>query len=201
MKLYTKRGDFGNTNLVGGRTVPKDHPRVDAYGSLDELNSWIGYTISLIKEKTENEGLREELILIQHFLFDVGTALADPFEKLPLRISKEETSWLEEKIDQYEEQTPLIESFILPGGTQLASALQVARTTARKAERNAIFLQNQDGEEVPTDVKTFLNRLSDYFFAAARWVNTKAGIKEPAYERGGKVFHHSAEEKEKRSKK
>lgn len=198
MKLYTKRGDYGNTHLVGGRTVPKDHPRVEAYGNLDELNSWIGYVISLVSDR-ENT-LREELVLIQHFLFDAGTSLADPGAKLKPRLSKEDTKWLEQNIDEYESKTPLIESFILPGGTPLASAIQVARTITRRAERSIIFLQNQE-EEVEQEVCTFINRLSDYFFAAARWVNYSQDVTEPLYERGGKVFHHSETEKQNRPKK
>lgn len=198
MKLYTKRGDYGNTNLIGGRTVSKAHPRVEAYGSLDELNSWVGYTLSLIP-KDKFPSLKEELIFIQHYLFDAGTDLADPEGKLPPKITKEETTWLEEKIDWYELQTPIIESFILPGGTQLASSFQVARTITRRAERMLIHLDNAE-EEVRVPIRTFINRLSDYFFTVARWVNHEQGISEPTYDRGGKVFHHTKDEIDRKEK-
>lgn len=199
MKLYTKRGDYGNTNLVGGRTVPKDHPRVEAYGALDELNSWIGYTLSFLNEG-RFDSLRDELTCIQHFLFDAGTDLADPEGKLPPKISEKETSWLEEKIDWYEARTPAIDSFILPGGTQQAGALQVARTITRRAEIRIITLKNTESEDVRVPVRTFINRLSDYFFAVARWVNYEQGVIEPSYDRGGKVFHLSEKEKDARPK-
>ena len=204
MKLYTKRGDYGHTNLVGGRTVSKDHPRVEAYGALDELNSWIGYTMSLLTN--DQEDLHLELIAIQHYLFDAGTVLADPSQKIATRITAKDTQWLEEKIDWYESHTPLIESFILPGGSTVSSALQVARTITRRAERNVIHLKNQlknsegteSKESINQDVCEFINRLSDYLFTAARWVNHQQGITEPLYERGGKVFHYSEAEKQKR---
>lgn len=192
MKLYTKRGDYGNTNLIGGRTISKAHPRVEAYGSLDELNSWVGYTISLIPNGAY-ASLKEELTLLQHYLFDVGTDLADPDGKLPTKMGEEQIEWLEKSIDKYDATTPALEAFILPGGTPLASSFQVARTITRRAERVLIHLEHT--EEVRVPVRIFVNRLSDYFFVIARWINHEEGITEPTYDRGGKVFHQEEKEK------
>ncbi|WP_028273968.1 cob(I)yrinic acid a,c-diamide adenosyltransferase [Atopococcus tabaci] len=193
MKLYTKRGDQGNTNLIGGRTVRKDDKRVAAYGTLDELNSLVGYIISQCSE--EEKEIVDELVELQHYLFDCGTDLADIKGKLPRKITDEQISWLEKRIDGYAEEAPTIESFILPGGDPVAALIQMARTVTRRAEREIVSLQNE--QEINTAVFVFINRLSDYFFALARVINHRKGVTEPIYERGGKVFHN--EEKQRKS--
>lgn len=185
MQLYTKRGDFGNTNLIGGRTVRKDDKRVVAYGTLDELNAIVGYAISQCT--AEEESIQNELVQLQHLLFDCGTDLADAKGKLPRKISEAEIKGLEQRIDDYANEAPAIESFILPGGDPLAALLQVARTVTRRAEREIVSLQNE--QEINQAVSVFINRLSDYFFALARVINHRKGVSEPIYERGGKVFH------------
>jgi len=185
MQLYTKRGDYGNTNLIGGKTVRKDDDRVEAYGTIDELNSIVGYAINQLPEG--NTELKNELFAIQHYLFDSGTDLADHTKKLEAKITEEEIKWLEEKIDEHSEKAAPLEKFILPGGHPSASLFQIARTVTRRAERCIVPLVKE--EEENKDVFIFINRLSDYFFAVARELNAECGIEEPTYDRGGKVFH------------
>jgi cob(I)alamin adenosyltransferase len=169
MKIYTKKGDKGSTRIIGKKIVTKDDARVEAYGTVDELNSWVGYTISLLTANTAE--LHDELEEIQQQLFDAGTDLAtlndDP--KRDFIFNPEATTWLEGKIDKYTEAVPAVQKFILPGGAQPASALHVARTITRRAERCIVTLQGED--DINHDVLVFVNRLSDYFFAAARYAN------------------------------
>jgi ATP:cob(I)alamin adenosyltransferase len=185
MKIYTKTGDKGYTRLIGGKKVAKNDARVDGYGTLDELNAWIG--LILAEEKVAPE-LASQLVEIQNILFDAGADLATPKIKTAFKVTPEYTEQLEKQIDQFVNQTPPIERFILPGGTPLAAKLHVARTIARRAERLISGVAME--EEINEAVLTWVNRLSDYFFVAARYVNHQAGINEPAYSRGGKVFHN-----------
>lgn len=186
MQYYTKRGDQGNTNIITGRTVRKDSSRVEAYGTIDELNSLIGFVVSQVDGK--NQELRNELVTIQHFLFDCGTDLAVPDEKIPYKISEKEISFLEQRIDYYTFIPPEVDKFIIPGGSPLASLIQLARTVTRRAERRIVTFVNEE-EKTNKQVQIFVNRLSDYFFALGRVVNHTEGMKEPLYERGGTVFH------------
>lgn len=169
MKIYTKKGDKGQTRIIGKKIVDKDDSRVEAYGTVDELNSWVGVIIAGLNEKTAP--LHEELEEIQQLLFDAGTDLAtlndDP--KRSFIFKPEYTTWLEAKIDEYTPIVPEVNKFILPGGTQTASALHFARTITRRAERQIVTLQGEDA--INHDVLVFINRLSDYFFAAARYAN------------------------------
>lgn len=170
MKIYTKNGDKGQTRIIGKQILYKSDPRVEAYGEVDELNSWVGYTRSLVNEQTEV--LASELEEIQQLLFDCGTDLATPKDDERHHfIFKQEkpNAWLEERIDEYTAAVPAVKKFILPGGTQLAAALHNARTITRRAERHIVALMQQ--EEINEDVLAFINRLSDYFFAAARYAN------------------------------
>lgn len=170
MKIYTKNGDKGQTRIIGKQILYKNDPRVEAYGEVDELNSWVGYTRSLVNSKTE--GLADELEEIQQLLFDCGHDLATPAddERHSFEFKQDEpTTWLEEKIDKYTQAVPAVKKFILPGGTQLASALHVARTVTRRTERRIVQLMQN--EEINQEVLVFINRLSDYFFAAARYAN------------------------------
>ncbi|KAA9299115.1 MULTISPECIES: cob(I)yrinic acid a,c-diamide adenosyltransferase [Aerococcus] len=188
MQIYTRTGDKGTTRIIGGQEVPKDSLRVNAYGSVDELNSWIGVTIS------ENESwpeLNEELIQIQQYLFDCGNDFATPEGKGEYRLKQAAIDWLEERIDTYNPQAPAVESFILPGGSRLASRLHYARTVTRRCERHIVSFMREESSS-PVALK-FINRLSDYFFAVARLANVKVGLSDILYERSGKVFHDESE--------
>lgn len=185
MQLYTKTGDKGDTGLIGGKRVKKNSNRVNAYGTIDELNSLIGYIISQL---TENDRvLKRELIEIQHNLFDCGTDLADIDGKLTSKVTEATVQNLEATIDDYADKAPLIESFVLPGGHPIASLLHMARTVARRTERHIVTLESE--EAINQQVVVYMNRLSDYLYAAARAVNCTYNVKEILYERGGKVFH------------
>ena len=184
MQIYTRTGDKGYTRIVGGVQLAKDEARVVAYGTVDELNSIIGVIASLTETSAD---LREELMQIQQYLFDCGNDLATPHGKNPYRVTKELTLWLESRIDAYATIPPVVESFILPGGTTLASTLHFARTVARRAEREIVTFQWTN--DMNDEVLKFVNRLSDYFFAIARVVNAQKNVKDVLYERSGRVFH------------
>ncbi|WP_291292271.1 cob(I)yrinic acid a,c-diamide adenosyltransferase [Enterococcus sp.] len=191
MKIYTKTGDKGMTKLVGSSTVAKDSDRVESYGTIDELNSWVGYTISQLS--SENQAIKNELKLIQNFLFDVGTDLSTPLEAhRPFKLQPESIAWLEERIDYYTAKSPDIDRFILPGGTSEASMVHVARTIARRGER-AIVRLNWTAK-INEQALIFTNRLSDYFYALARYLNVQANEADVFYERGEKVFHKIKED-------
>lgn len=204
MQIYTRVGDKGQTKINGNYTVPKDSVRVDAYGTVDELNSIVGIVAS--NPDTWSD-LEKELQQIQQFLFDCGNDLATSnTKKYPYRMKKEATLWLEGIIDEYAEEPDPLESFILPGGSRLASELHFCRTATRRAERSIVRFNNylelskkensydtQRKESDPNPyVQTFVNRLSDYFFAIARVVNYRFGVADISYERSGKVFHSDA---------
>ena len=170
MKIYTKTGDKGMTKLVGSSTVAKDSDRVESYGTIDELNSWVGYIISQLPQ--ENQEIKEELEALQHLLFDAGTDLSTPIEaQRPFKLQKESVHWLEQRIDFYTAQSPDIDRFILPGGTPAASMVHVARTIARRAER--IIVRLNWTAKINEEVLIFTNRLSDYFYALARYLNVQ----------------------------
>lgn len=186
MQIYTRTGDHGTTRIIGGRSVHKDSQQVEAYGTVDELNSIIGMIVAL--EETPND-MKEELMLIQQYLFDCGNDLATPekHDKYPYRTNADLVTWLESRIDEYAPIPPTVESFILPGGTQLAAQLHFARTVTRRAERRIVSLQQE--QTINQHVLKFINRLSDYFFALARVANSQAGVEDVLYERSGRVFH------------
>ncbi|EIA6620444.1 cob(I)yrinic acid a,c-diamide adenosyltransferase [Enterococcus faecalis] len=191
MKIYTKTGDKGMTKLVGSSTVAKDSDRVESYGTIDELNSWVGYIISQLPQ--ENQGIKEELEALQHLLFDAGTDLSTPIEaQRPFKLQKESVHWLEQRIDFYTAQSPDIDRFILPGGTPAASMVHVARTIARRAER--IIVRLNWTAKINEEVLIFTNRLSDYFYALARYLNVRAQRPDVFYERSEKVFHKIKED-------
>ena len=191
MKIYTKTGDKGMTKLVGSSTVAKDSDRVESYGTIDELNSWVGYIISQLPQ--ENQGIKEELEALQHLLFDAGTDLSTPIEaQRPFKLQKESVHWLEQRIDFYTAQSPDIDRFILPGGTSAASMVHVARTIARRAER--IIVRLNWTAKINEEVLIFTNRLSDYFYALARYLNVQAQRPDVFYERREKVFHKIKED-------
>lgn len=178
-KLYTRTGDRGETGLFGGRRVGKDHPRVDAYGTIDELNSAIGVAASLIRQRTLVRTLQE----IQNELFDIGAELASD---RPVRTSRRaaatfqldasRVAWLEGLIDEYDARVPPLRTFVLPGGTTAASFLHLARTICRRAERAVVALGRK--EPVSPAIVAYLNRLCDLLFALARYANVSAKRRE-----------------------
>lgn len=182
MNIYTKTGDKGQTSLIGGR-VYKDDVRVDAYGSIDELNSFVGQAVQQLANQKE---LGEELLNIQHELFDCGSDLAFAREDHPYKVNEDMVKALEKSIDAYMKEAPEIERFILPGGTGAAASLHICRTIARRCERLVVTVQKE--HKINEQVLHYLNRLSDYFFAAARVVNAREGVKDVEYIRSAKVF-------------
>jgi cob(I)alamin adenosyltransferase len=174
VKIYTKTGDSGNTGLFGGGRVPKDDPRVEAYGDVDELNAVLG----LARSAELMPRIDEVLVPIQRDLFSIGALLATPDrDKMEqhltkARISDERIAELEREIDACDKELEPLKAFILPGGTQKAAALHVARTVCRRAERRVIHLQRE--VEIPQIVVVYLNRLSDLLFTLARFANARA---------------------------
>ncbi|MFC5701191.1 cob(I)yrinic acid a,c-diamide adenosyltransferase [Cohnella faecalis] len=189
MKLYTRTGDEGKTSVIGGGRVRKDDARVEAYGTVDELNSYVGQAVAVLLKAPEEklQQLAERLILVQHELFDCGSDLcyAAPSPD-KMKVSAEMTERLEVWIDESEAQTPPIERFILPGGSESAALLHVCRTVCRRAERRVVTLGVD--QPYPDEVRRFLNRLSDFFFAAARLANAALSVPDIEYERGAAVF-------------
>ncbi len=172
MKIYTKTGDKGITGLFGGTRVSKNNTRIESYGTVDELNSYIG----LIKDQNIDEELKNDLIKIQHDLFTLGSMLATPEEKETLKngenrlniqkINNSSVSYLEKKIDKMNNSLPHMTHFILPGGHTTVSFCHIARCVCRRAERYAVSLHEE--ENIHSDILTYLNRLSDYLFVLAR---------------------------------
>ncbi|MEH7226775.1 cob(I)yrinic acid a,c-diamide adenosyltransferase [Bacillus sp. JJ1566] len=177
MKIYTKTGDKGTTSLVYGQRVSKTDLRVEAYGTCDEANSMIGLGLSHLHE-CQFEGKEEvEQVFkkVQTTLFHVGAELATPAGKeVKWKVSQEDVVLLEETIDKWDAENPPLTNFVLPGGSQAGAIFHVARTIVRRAERNAVAV----GEEVNPLVVSYLNRLSDFLFVAARYVNHKLGQSE-----------------------
>lgn len=187
-KVYTRKGDAGNTQLVGGRAIPKDHPRVEAYGTVDELNTLLGLARSFNSQAAANprrEGLDRLLQAIQQRLFDLGAQLAtlpgDEYEGQVL-VKAEDVAWLEHVIDTLNEELPALNSFILPGGGTTTAFLHQARTVCRRAERLIVSLARQ--EPVGEHVVPYLNRLSDALFVLSRWVTATLGETELLWQPG-----------------
>lgn len=165
MKIYTKKGDKGKTGLIGGTRVSKASLRIESYGTVDELNSWLG----VIRDGEINSMYKEQLIEIQDRLFTVGSSLACDPEKSTMKIPdllNEDVQLLERWMDEMDQELEPMRSFILPGGNQTSSFCHVARCICRKAERNVVDLR--ESEFVAELVLTYLNRLSDYLFVLAR---------------------------------
>jgi cob(I)alamin adenosyltransferase len=177
MKIYTRTGDQGDTGLFGGGRVTKSHPRVEAYGDVDELNACIG----LARAIEPMPRIDEVLVPLQRDLFSIGALLATPDrEKMKAHLDKanlddRRIGELERAIDDGDRELEPLKSFIIPGGTPKAAALHVARTVCRRAERRVIALGN---EEIPAIVVVYLNRLSDLLFTLARVANRRAGAGE-----------------------
>ncbi len=181
-RIYTKAGDKGETRLVGGQRVAKDDARIEAYGTVDELNAFVGLACVSAKEAMLEE-LYGILKRVQHELFIVGSFLAtrpdDVHPKQP-RITDAEVEQLEQEIDAKNAGLPALRSFVLPGGSRLNAELHAARTICRRAERRVIALARK--EEVPPEVVRYLNRLSDALFVFSRWSSHAMGVAEALWE-------------------
>ncbi|MBX9976141.1 cob(I)yrinic acid a,c-diamide adenosyltransferase [Cytobacillus firmus] len=194
MKLYTRTGDEGKTSIIGGR-VEKDDVRVEAYGTVDEVNCFVGQAMAQLDPSIFQDVL-EDLEKIQHELFDCGGDLANVSKKRELKLSKESVDYLETKIDKLIEEAPKLERFILPGGAPASASIHIARTVTRRAERLVVSLKKADPETSAVALK-FLNRLSDYFFALARVVNFRLNQKDVEYVRSANVFREGKRKEDK----
>jgi cob(I)alamin adenosyltransferase len=175
VKIYTRSGDRGDTGLFGGRRVAKSHPRVEAYGAVDELNACLG----LAAATCEDADLVARLAHAQARLFDVGADLATPPDTAAnawvARVPDQWATDLEAEIDAMEAELAPLTAFILPGGTRASAALHLARTVCRRSERRVVAARAA-GEDVSDAVAVYLNRLSDWLFVAARLANARAGV-------------------------
>lgn len=169
-KIYTKTGDKGGTSLIGGVRVPKNHIRIESYGTVDELNSYIG----MVSDMSQNEQIGGWLREIQDRLFTVGSVLAtSPDKEVKMKLPDlhdEDVTWLEQRIDEMNAHLPEMRSFILPGGNLASSTCHVARCVCRRAERICVAMQEQN-EYLPPLIIQYLNRLSDYLFVLARYLS------------------------------
>lgn len=177
IKIYTKTGDKGSTSLIGGTKVPKSDIRIETYGTVDELNSWIG----LINDQLNDDTLRNELKEIQDRLFTIGSSLAtdagkEPKMKLP-DLNPTDVELLEKRIDAMTAELPPMKFFILPGGHITVSSIHITRCVCRRAERLAVKMQ-QNELFIDEKVIQYLNRLSDYLFTLSRYVAQKLGVQE-----------------------
>jgi cob(I)alamin adenosyltransferase len=170
LKIYTKTGDKGTTSLIGGTKVPKSHLRIEAYGTVDELNSYIGLCKDLLNDKQSKTILQE----IQDRLFTIGSSLAcDPEKEPKMKIpdlKEEDITLLEKEIDRMSETLPPMKNFILPGGNVTVSHLHIARCICRRAERCCVRLEFEK-QEVESIIIKYLNRLSDHLFVLARYIS------------------------------
>jgi cob(I)alamin adenosyltransferase len=175
LRIYTKTGDRGETGLFGGTRLPKNHVRIEAYGTIDELNAMTGYLCDSVTEGS----VRDLLVQIQNNLFTIGGMLAlDPSKKslsVP-KIAESDVARLEDAIDSMEEELPPIRQFVLPSGHVTSSLAHVTRTVCRRAERAVVALHAC--EPVEPLILQYLNRLADYFFVLARYLNLLAGASE-----------------------
>lgn len=176
-KIYTKTGDSGRTSLIGGTKVPKSHIRINAYGTVDELNAYVGLLRDLLTDEHSRELLRE----IQDRLFTIGSALAcDPQKETLMKIpdlNESDILLLENEIDAMNSKLPEMKFFVLPGGHVTASTAHICRTVCRRAERLVVELDAQEPLGQPLIIK-YLNRLSDYLFVLARWIGQLLGAEE-----------------------
>jgi len=186
-RIYTRTGDAGQTGLVGGQRVAKDDLRIDCYGTVDELNAFVGVARTTVEELVggaERLGAFSGILKrVQHELFNLGSILAtlpqDVHPKQP-RITSAEIEQLEQEIDQANEELQPLRSFVLPGGTRLDAELHVCRTVCRRAERLLVGLAKE--QNVPAESLQYLNRLSDALFVWSRWVNHAVGASETLWQ-------------------
>jgi cob(I)alamin adenosyltransferase len=186
-RIYTRTGDAGQTGLVGGQRVAKDDLRIDCYGTVDELNAFVGVARTTVEELTSRAerfaAFSRSLKRVQHELFNLGSILAtlpqDVHPKQP-RITNAEVEQLEREIDQANKELQPLRSFVLPGGTRLDAELHVCRTVCRRAERLLVRLARE--QDVPAESLPYLNRLSDALFVWSRWANHALGAAETLWE-------------------
>ncbi len=188
-KVYTRTGDRGDTALVGGKRVPKDSPRIEAYGTIDELNSIVGLA-RVFNEESLDAGeahrfLDEVLCQLQDELFDLGSELATPpefFQQGMYRVGENEIDRLEKLMDKCQKDLEPLKSFILPGGGRVGAYLHQCRTVCRRAEREILRFSRE--EEYHPNVIKYVNRLSDLFFVLSRWIAEQTGEQEYLWQRG-----------------
>lgn len=180
IKIYTKTGDKGKTSLIGGTKVPKSHIRIESYGTVDELNSYIGLCADQLTDADSKVMLKE----IQDRLFTIGSSLACDPDKEPLMkmpdLKPADIELLEKSIDKMNEVLPVMKFFILPGGNMAVSSLHVARCICRRAERICVHMQ-EEAIFIDPLVIQYLNRLSDYLFVLARYIGHLLGVEEVAW--------------------
>lgn len=180
-KIYTRTGDKGDTALFQGGRVPKDDPRVMAYGTVDELNSFLGLAMSLLGDCLPE--IRSLLTGIQQDMFNIGAELASPTARKAVpTVTPASVTALEQSMDKLEADLEPLRQFILPGGTPAAAAVHCARSVCRRAEREIVRLSRE--HPVNPDILAYCNRLSDLLFVLARWLNHKSGVAEPKWEHG-----------------
>jgi cob(I)alamin adenosyltransferase len=188
-RVYTRTGDGGETGLVGGKRVPKDAPRIEAYGTIDELNSIVGLARAFNEESLgagdAHRFLDSVLRQIQDELFDLGSELATPddfFQEGMYRVGDREVKKIEQLIDECQKELKPLKSFILPGGGKIGAYLHQCRTVCRRAEREIIRLSRV--EEISEWPLKYVNRLSDLFFVLSRWISNQTGEQEYLWQRG-----------------
>jgi cob(I)alamin adenosyltransferase len=187
VNIYTRTGDKGKTGVIGGR-VDKDDLQVDAYGTVDELNAFVGQAMSFM-DAAKFADMLEDLLNVMHELFDCGSDLAVLKKgSHEYKVTAEMVDRLEPLIDKYDAETPDITRFILPGGSRVSSALHVCRTVCRRAERRVVTLARR--QEINTEVMRYLNRLSDLFFTIARTANFREDQGDVEYIRSADVFRN-----------
>jgi len=186
-RVYTRQGDQGQTGLVGGQRVPKDSPRIDAYGTVDELNAVLGaarVTVNELAAKEPRLAMLGALILrVQHELFNLGSILAtlpDDVHPRQPRVTEDDIVQLERGMDAMNEDLAPLRSFVLPGGSRVDAELHIARTVCRRAERACVTLSKT--ESVPPEAVKYLNRLSDALFVWARWAAHVSGASETLWD-------------------
>ena len=185
-KVYTRRGDQGETDLVGGQRESKASLRIEAYGTVDELNSHVGLLTAILREKGDDTTIAEELERIQNCLFNVGTYLATDTACTPLypsaMLPEGEVRWLEARIDDMQHHLPPLPGFVLPGSCVLSAQAHVCRTVCRRAERTVVRLMEHT--DVADEMLSYLNRLSDYLFVMSRKMTFVEGKEE-------KIWHNT----------
>lgn len=182
-RVYTRQGDGGNTMLAGGQRVPKDSRRIQAYGTVDELNAFVGTARVTAAGDARLAVLSAILLRVQHELFNLGSILATlPEDVHPrqARVTEAEVARLEAEIDRLTAEVPPLRSFVLPGGSRLNAELHVCRTVCRRAEREVVALARE--ETIPPEAVRYLNRLSDALFVWSRWASHAAGAPETLWE-------------------
>ena len=179
MKIYTKKGDSGNTSLIGGKIVEKHHIKVDAYGNIDELNSFLG----LIRDLSDDKKVNNIIIIIQKKLFSIGSILAygnynsiSKIDNEKLKIRKKDIEFIENEIDKIDRNLSPITKFTIPGGQMVVSYLHIARCVCRRAERKISYAN--EIEKIDPNILAYINRLSDLLFILSRYFCKKLKVKE-----------------------